>query len=140
MTQRQSQCSVTDAKSLYDCFLRERPSGKQGRKSSLDLAIMVKDLQGAKSTIKWVPRQKMLVRCLTKNGALTQFLKSAWFSFADVKEELELRRNHAAYRRRSLKASSDRLRKEYQQDFRLFCEKVLSTLMGGNCEISVVGA
>lgn len=94
--------------------------------------------------IKWVPHQKMLVDCLTKdslkrsNGALTQFLKSGWLSLVDVAQELEHRKNDVAYRRRSLKASSDRLMKECQEDLHLFCDGVLSTLIGGYCENSAV--
>ena len=55
---RQSQCSVTDAKSLYDCLLRGNPRGKQDRKSALELAIILKDLQDTRSMIRWVPHQK----------------------------------------------------------------------------------
>ncbi|CAE6953093.1 GIP [Symbiodinium sp. CCMP2592] len=75
---RQPQCSVTDAKSLFDCLLKEHPQGKQDRRSSLELAIIVRDLQETKSMVKWVPHQKMVVDALTKsdpmkaNGALDQ--------------------------------------------------------------------
>ena len=41
---RQRQCSVTDAKSLFDCILKEHPQGRQDRKASLELAIIVRDL------------------------------------------------------------------------------------------------
>ena len=77
---KQQQCSVTDAKSLYDCLLREHPTGKQDRKSALELAIVLRDLQDTKSMVKWVPHQKMIVDCLTKedpmraNDALNQFI------------------------------------------------------------------
>jgi len=113
---RQSQCAVTDAKSLYDCLLREHPSGKQDRKSALELAIILKDLQETKSMIRWLPHQKMIADCLTKesldrsNGALVQFLKSGWLRLVDVAEELEHRRTNSDYRKRSLKGSIDRLR------------------------------
>ena len=49
---KQQQCSVTDAKSLYDCLLREHPTGKQDRKSALELAIVLRDLQETKSRVK----------------------------------------------------------------------------------------
>ena len=110
---RQSQCVVTDAKSLYDCLLRENPSGKQDRKSALELAIILKDLQDTKSMIRWLPHQKMIADCLTKesldrsNGALVQFLKSGWLSLVNVEEELEHRRTDPSYRKRSLKGSTE---------------------------------
>ena len=132
--QRQPQCSVTDAKSLYDCLLRGNPSGKQDRKSALELAIILRDLQETRSMIRWVPHQKMLVDCMTKesiekgNGAMTQFLKSGWLSLVDVQEELVHRKTDAAYRSRSLKASTDRLLKEYADQLQAFCCESLVNL------------
>ena len=136
---RQPQCSVTDAKSLYDCLLRENPSGKQDRKSALELAIILKDLQDTKSMIRWVPHQKMLVDCMTKesieksNGAMSQFLKSGWLSLVDVQEELAHRKNDAAFKNRSHRASTNRLLKEYADQLQSFCISVWSTLSGGYC-------
>ncbi len=124
---RQPQCSVTDAKSLYDCLLRGNPSGKQDRKSALELAIILKDLQETQSMIRWVPHQKMLVDCMTKesieksNGAMTQFLKSGWLSLVDVQQELHNRKHDANFRNRSLKASTDRLLREYADQLQAFC-------------------
>ena len=123
---RQPQCSVTDAKSLYDCLLRGNPSGKQDRKSALELAIILKDLQDTRSMIRWVPHQKMLVDCMTKesiekgNGAMTQFLKSGWLSLVDVQQELHNRKHDASFKNRSLKASTDRLLKEYADQMQAF--------------------
>lgn len=137
---RQPQCAVTDAKSLYDCLLREHPSGKQDRKSALELAIVLKDLQDTKSIIKWVPHQKMVVDALTKesfdrgSGALLQFLRSGWISLVDVSTELLNRKEDASFRKRSFKASSDRLAREYQRQTELFCTRALATLSWGNCE------
>ena len=131
---RQPQCSVTDAKSLYDCLLRGNPSGKQDRKSALELAIILRDLQETRSMIRWVPHQKMLVDCMTKesiekgNGAMTQFLRSGWLSLVDVQEELNHRKTNAAYRSRSLKASTDRLLKEYADQLQMFCHDSLVNL------------
>ena len=136
---RQPQCSVTDAKSLYDCLLRENPSGKQDRKSALELAIILKDLQDTQSMIRWVPHQKMLVDCMTKesieksNGAMSQFLKSGWLSLVDVQEELAHRKSDAAFKNRSHKASTTRLLKEYANQLQSFCISVWSTLSGGYC-------
>ena len=137
---RQPQCVVTDAKSLYDCLLRENPSGKQDRKSALELAIILKDLQETKSMIRWLPHQKMIADCLTKetldrsNGALVQFLKSGWLSMVDVSEELEHRRVDPSYRKRSLKGSTERLQREYEENFQGFCTVVMSTIIGGDCK------
>eukprot|EP00439_Symbiodinium_sp_Y106_P059202 s5068_g8.t1 len=86
---RQPQCSVTDAKSLFDCLLKEHPQGRQDRRSALELAIIVKDLQETKSMVRWTPHQKMLVDALTKvnplksNGALDCFLKTGLLSLVD---------------------------------------------------------
>ena len=124
---RQPQCSVTDAKSLYDCLLRGNPSGKQDRKSALELAIILKDLQETQSMIRWVPHQKMLVDCMTKesieksNGAMTQFLRSGWLSLVDVQQDLHNRKHDANFRNRSLKASTDRLLREYADQLQAFC-------------------
>lgn len=123
---RQPQCSVTDAKSLYDCLLRGNPSGKQDRKSALELAIILKDLQDTRSMIRWVPHQKMLVDCMTKesieksNGAMTQFLKSGWLSLVDVQQELHNRKHDASFKNRSHKASTDRLLKEYADQMQAY--------------------
>ncbi len=126
---RQAQCSVTDAKSLYDCLLRGNPSGKQDRKSALELAIILKDLQDTRSMIRWVPHQKMLVDCMTKesieksNGAMTQFLKSGWLSLVDVQQELHNRKHDASFKDRSLKASTNRLLREYADQMQAFCSR-----------------
>ena len=42
LPERQAQCSVTDAKSLFDCLMRENPSGKQDRKSASEVAIVLR--------------------------------------------------------------------------------------------------
>ena len=47
-------------------FVKERPQRKQDHRSSLELAIIVKDLQETKSTVRWVPRRKMIVDALAK--------------------------------------------------------------------------
>eukprot|EP00913_Durusdinium_trenchii_P022865 g21468.t2 len=143
LADRQGQCSVTDAKSLYDCLLRENPSGKQDRKSALELAIILRDLQDTKSMVRWVPHQKMLVDCVTKldpsraNDALNQFVKSGWLSLVDVPTELKHRRDDPAYKRRSHAASSKRL--EYEEQHRILMSFFLSALVNGswgNCNDS----
>ena len=139
---RQQQCSVTDAKSLYDCLLREHPTGKQDRKSALELAIILRDLQETKSMVRWVPHQKMLVDCLTKedplraNDALNQFLRTGVLSLVDVADELEARKNDSNFRKRSNQASRKRLLEEYQENFLSFISFLhpLIDYIWGDCE------
>eukprot|EP00913_Durusdinium_trenchii_P018774 g17642.t1 len=141
---RQQQCSVTDAKSLFDCLLRENPSGKQDRKSALELAIILKDLQETRSMVRWVPHQKMLVDSLTKldplkaNDALHQFLRSGWLSLVDVQEELTCRKTDPAYKRRSHHASQQRLLSEYQQQLTEFLSLLINDKLGGMSNLSAL--
>lgn len=138
---RQQQCSVTDAKSLYDCLLKENPSGKQDRKSSLELAIISRDLQETKSMIRWVPHQKMPIDALTKedpskaNDALNHFLKTGWLSLVDVEDEPKARKTDASFRRRSQHASRQRLTDEYVEQMNSFLQSLWSTVTGGDVEI-----
>ena len=140
MVTRQPQCAVTDAKSLFDCLLKEHPQGRQDRKSSLELAIIVKDLQETGSYVRWVPHQKMLADTMTKpdplraNGALEQFIKHGILSLVDVSAELQARATDPRYRRRSHSASAARLLREYQDNALAFW----STLIGGCCQDSHV--
>ena len=136
---RQQQCSVTDAKSLFDCLLREHPTGKQDRKSALELSIVLRDLQETKSMVRWVPHQKMLVDCLTKedpmraNDALNHFLRSGVLSLVDVADELAARKHDSSFRKRSNLASRERLAEEYQENFLLWLEPLVNNNWG-NCE------
>ena len=121
--ERQRQCSVTDAKSLYDCILKEHPQGRQDRKASLELAIIVRDLEQTKSMVRWVPHQKMIVDSLTKldpskaNGAMEAFLKAGYLSLVDVQSELASRASDSRNKRRSHSASVARLVREYQEQY-----------------------
>ena len=132
---KQPQCAVTDAKSLFDCIMKEHPQGKQDRKSALELAIIVKDLQDSCSMVRWVPHQKMLVDALTKadpmkaNGAMDQFLRTGTLSLVDMSEEMRCRAQDARYKNRSHAASVTRLITEYQRD----AETFWSTLIWGSC-------
>ena len=132
---KQPQCAVTDAKSLFDCIMKEHPQGKQDRKSALELAIIVKDLQDSCSMVRWVPHQKMLVDALTKadpmkaNGAMDQFLRTGILSLVDMSEEMRCRAQDARYKKRSHAASVTRLITEYQRD----AETFWSTLIWGSC-------
>ena len=117
---RNPQCVVTDAKSLFDCILKEHPAGRQDRKSALELAIIVRDLQQTRSMVRWVPHQKMIVDGLTKedpfrgNGALEHFLRTGVLSFVDMDTELAKRKASPEARSRSVKASLNRLHHEDQ--------------------------
>lgn len=141
---RFQQCTVTDAKSLFDCLLKEHPSGKQDRKSSLELAIILKDLQETRSMVRWVPHQKMLVDAMTKddpsraNEALNHFLKTGLLSLVDVQHELAARKTDVKYRRRSNQASDLRLREEYEANLFSLCSTLWSTLIGGMSKCSIV--
>ena len=123
--ERQRQCSVNDAKSLlslfdsFDCILKEHPQGRQDRKASLVLAIIVRDLEQTKSMVRWVPHQKMVVDSLSKvdpskaYGAMEAFLKAGYLSLVDENK------------RRSRSASVARLVKEYQdQQYTLWATSV----------------
>ena len=132
---RQPQCSVTDAKSLCDSLLKEHPSGKQDRRSSLELAIILRDLQETRSMVKWVPHQKMTVDALTKadpmkaSGATDHFLKTGFLSLVDIQQELALRASDLKNKNRSNAASVARLLREYEQQGQHFW----STLIWGCC-------
>ena len=121
LADRQPQCAVTDAKSLYDGIKKEHQSGKQDRRSALELAITVKDLKDTGSMVRWVPHQKMLVDTLTKddssrtNGALEHFLKTGHVSFVDEETELQQRKGDCAFHRRSRGAAE--LRRRYGDQF-----------------------
>ncbi|CAE7368225.1 RE1 [Symbiodinium sp. CCMP2456] len=140
MRLRQPQCAVTDAKSLYDCILKEHPQGKQDRRSSLELAIIVKDLQETRSTVRWVPHQKMLADAMTKpdplkaNGALEQMLKTGVFSLVDVSEELANRASDSRFRARSHGASAARLLREYEQSGYLTSDELLTGRAGSSAD------
>ena len=133
---RQQQCSVTDAKSLFDCLLREHPTGKQDRKSALELAIVLRDLQETKSMVRWVPHQKMIVDCLTHedplraNDALNQLLRTGILSLVDVAQELASRKLDPMYRRRSHAASRERLLGKYRESFVQWTSTLVNDIWG----------
>ena len=141
---RQQQCSVTDAKSLYDCLLRENPNGKQDRKSALELAIVLRDLQETRSMVRWVPHQKMVVDPLTKldpgkgNDALNHFLKTGKLCLVDVDEELHHRKHDSSYRRRSHAASEQRMKAEYETNLFQWFTDLLINDNWGDCQNSAL--
>ena len=119
--ERQQQCSVTDAKSLFDCILKEHPQGRQDRKAALELSIVVKDLQETKSMVRWTSHQKNIVDGLTKadplksNGAMEDFVRQGVLSLVDVSEELRNRATDPRFKRRSHSASIARRAEEHKE-------------------------
>ncbi|CAE7298113.1 unnamed protein product, partial [Symbiodinium microadriaticum] len=136
--ERQQQCSVTDAKSLFDCILKEHPQGRQDRKAALELSIVVKDLQDTQSMVRWTPHQKNIVDGLTKsdplksNGAMEDFIRQGVLSLVDVSEELQNRASDARFRRRSHSASIARRAEEHKEAH----VTLWAALIWGNCDTS----
>jgi len=134
---RQQQCSVTDAKSLFDCILKEHPQGRQDRKAALELSIAVKDLQDTQSMVRWTPHQKNIVDGLTKsdplksNGAMEDFIRQGMLSLVDVAEELQNRASDVRFRRRSHSASIAR-RAEEQREAHI---TLWAALIGGTVKL-----
>ena len=61
---------------------KESLGSKQDRRTSLELAIVVRSMRKARAGIRWVPHAKKIVDCMTKadvdkgNDALLQMLRS----------------------------------------------------------------
>ena len=108
---RLKQCSVTDAKSLYDSLHKQNPSSRQDRRTSVELAIILEAMQKASSALRWTPHPKMVADGLTKddisrtNGALEELLKSSKFRLWEESKELESRKSNPANKSRSKRAS-----------------------------------
>lgn len=58
---RQEQCSITDAKSLYDAIYKQCPASRQDFRTALELAVIVDVMQKTGSHIRWTPHQRMPV-------------------------------------------------------------------------------
>lgn len=58
---RQEQCSITDAKSLYDAIYKQCPASRQDHRTALELAVIVDVMQKTGSHIRWTPHQRMPV-------------------------------------------------------------------------------
>lgn len=122
--------------------LEREPQWKAGQKV-LELAIILRDLPVTHSMVRWVPHQKMLADSVTKmdplhaNDALNQFLKSGWLSLVDVAEEVQNRQQDPTFKRRSHKASHDRLLGEYANQCSLFVQVLQDRLINeiwGDCQ------
>ena len=107
---RQEQCTVTDAKSLYDALCKLCPASRQDRRTALELSVIV-DLI---SKTGWTPHPRMPVYNLTKadiskgNGAFLHLLRHG--ALRIEKEENELyRRQHEAVARSRTRRASERM-------------------------------
>ena len=110
--QKLQQCSITDAKSLFDAINRKNPASRQDRRTAIELAIILETMETAKAVLRWTPHPRMVADGLTKdnidrtNGALEELLKTSKLSLWDEKQELDLRKNSPQTKNRSKKASS----------------------------------
>ena len=105
------QCSITDAKSLYDSVKKGDPSSRQDRRTAIELAIICEAMSHAQGILRWVPHPKMIADGLTKddlakgNGALEDLLKTGRLCLWDELEELDRRKKFPHLKARSKKAS-----------------------------------
>ncbi len=112
LKERVRQCSVTDAKSLFDSLSRQHPNSRQDRRTAVELAIIIEAMKKASAVIRWTPHPRMWADCLTKddlgksNGALEQLLRTSKMCLWDEEQELSIRQNVPGSRNRSKKASS----------------------------------
>ena len=142
---RQQECSVTDAKSLYDALYRQCPTSRQDRRTALELAVIIDLMQKAGSNIRWTPHQRMPVDCLTKaditkgNGALGHLLKTGVLRIDKEEHEMLRRQRDAGARSRTRRASEKLLRLEDGDEEEYFslalAAAVWSTENSGSWEI-----
>lgn len=119
---RLQQCTITDAKSLFDAIQHENPSSRQDRRTATELAIILEAVRKTSSVIRWSPHPRMIADVLTKddisksNGALEEMLRSSKLTLWDESAELLRRKQEPKTRNRSKKAASDfRLGDDCQQ-------------------------
>lgn len=98
------------AKSLYDAILKNNPTSRQDRRTSIELAIISETMSKTKGLLRWSPHPKMIADALTKddisktNGALEEVLRTGRLCLWDEEAEL-LRRKDPKFRGRSKRAS-----------------------------------
>ena len=108
---RAPQCSITDAKSLYDSINKGNPTSRQDRRTSVELALISEAMEQAKGALRWAPHPKMIADALTKddisksNGALGELLRTSRLSLWDEDTELQWRKENSSFKRRSKGAS-----------------------------------
>ena len=114
---RLQQCSVTDAKSLFDAISKESTTSRQDRRTAIEIAIILDTIKQSSSSVRWSPHPKMIADVLTKdniaksNGALEEVLRTSRLSIWDEHEELRLRKENPGFKLRSRRAS-ERIRSE----------------------------
>ena len=119
---RLQQCTITDAKSLFDAIQHENPSSRQDRRTATELAIILEAVRKTSSVIRWSPHPRMIADVLTKddisksNGAFEELLKCTKLTLWDESAELLRRKQEPKTKNRSKKASGEfRFREECEQ-------------------------
>ena len=117
LNEHMSQCNLTDAKSLFDSILRNNPTSRQDRRTSVEIAIIIEAMKKAKSALRWLPHPKMIADALTKddiaktNGALESLLRTSRLYLWEEESELERRKKDPKAKYRS-RAAAAKLREE----------------------------
>ena len=107
----QEQCTITDAKSLFDSLKKENPTSRQDRRTSIEIAIIIESMQRSKSVLRWSPHPRMIADVLTKddigksNGALEELLRTGTLALWDEEDELARRRENPRSKARSKRAA-----------------------------------
>jgi len=107
----QEQCTITDAKSLFDSLKKENPTSRQDRRTSIEIAIIIESMQRSKSVLRWSPHPRMIADVLTKddigksNGALEELLRTGTLALWDEEDELARRRKNPRSKGRSKRAA-----------------------------------
>ena len=105
------QCSITDAKSLFDSLTKHNQSSRQDRRTAIELSIIHEEIVKTKSIIRWTPHPKMIADVLTKddisrsNGAFEEVLRCGKLALWDEETELNLRKENPSTKNRSKAAS-----------------------------------
>ena len=119
---RQTQCSVTDAKSLYDAIYKQCPASRQDRRNALELAVVVDVIQKSGPQVRWTPHQRMPVDMLTKadisvsNGALLHLVRSGSLRIDKEDEEMLKRQRVKVAKSRSRGATQKLLEEEAEEE------------------------
>ena len=109
--ERLEQCTIVDAKSLYDSLKKENPNSRQDRRTSIEVAIIIESMQRSGSVLRWSPHPRMIADVLTKddigksNGALEELFKTGTLALWDESDELARRKLTPRNKARSKKAS-----------------------------------
>ena len=123
---RLQQCTITDAKSLFDAITKDNPASRQDRRTATEIAIILESIRRSSSVTRWSPHPKMIADVLTKddisksNGALEELVRTSRLRLWDESVELANRKSDPSSKNRSKRASSMlRLR---EQSAELFLE------------------